>query len=179
MATDLPKDVLGVILAQLQLRRDFCAAACVCKVWNAVASSHIIQKNRIDMFRNTCCLTPAGSLHRFDFMRCSDAVNALGEYECERCHNALCQADSNIRCARCNLRICPQCCIGCPVCLNCASQCEAPARESEVPCVDMYIYCSDCDRVSCAVCIVGSCIKQGGNPSHTTYRVSNWRVKLL
>ena len=170
---EFPREVLGLVFAQLQLRRDFLAAKLVCKKWNEVTETEWVQKMRISIFSNTCCASNLSSCR----------IDAIGELQCERCeNNTLCRLDGLIRCVRCKKRICPECCINsCAACVDCATKCLLCQKTPIVPCsdgddlYDIFLYCNDCDMIGCFKCLqFGGCIK-----CHETHEILKWRIRYL
>jgi hypothetical protein len=171
---EFPREVLGLIFSQLQLRRDYLTAKLVCKKWNQVTKTEWVQKMRLDNFsHNTCCASHLSHCH-----------DCIGELQCERCDvNTLCRLDGLIRCVRCKKRICPDCCINsCAACVDCVTKCSDCQKTPIVPCndddnrrlYDIFFYCSDCDTIVCYKCLQFSeCVSK-----HEIHEILKWRIRF-
>ena len=181
-----PKDVLTLIYAELQYRRDVVNFRLACKFWNRVADSPQAQSMRRRKRRFSCAFADCDWIYR---------CGGIGEFQCDVCSNPedLCFKNAQIRCVRCNRRMGPLCAIGSTcVCIECAMECEEGCGRKIFSFYDTpwdvskkdydpreFMWCSCCKKLICGSCILKEENLCFNSKIHTTLYVEDQFKKVF
>lgn len=166
---DLSRDILCLVYAELQSRFDALRFRCVCKRWKQLG--HLTEPMRKKRFPTVCNSASKITLG-YSSSPIVEKCTEIGEHQCGRCINMMCENHASIRCVRCQSAVCQQCCIdSAPACLACVKRCEdayeicsmaGPRGCSRRPWplianaghASQFLYCTSCDRVVCPDCFL-------------------------